>query len=71
MIFTQGFFSIGRSLFLTPDKMMRESMVLLELYMSIGTENTISSSMIWGKEDGDRKEQRNEHQRERRGLRIS
>ena len=66
MIFAQVFFSISRSLFLIPEEMTRNSTVLVELYMGIGTENTISPSTIWG-----RKKQRNEHQRERRGLRKS
>lgn len=64
MIFTQVCFGISRSVFLIPEEMTRDSTV--ELYMGIDTKNPVSPSTIWG-----RREQRNEHQRERRGLRKS
>jgi len=43
-----------------------DNTLLVELYMGVGIENPINPSTTWG-----RKEQKNERERERRGLRKS
>lgn len=46
LIFMQVFFSISRTLFLTPEEMASDSTMLVELYMGAGTGNPASPSTI-------------------------